>query len=303
MYYYGIIMVIFPILLGFGSLDTHGFTFPRNFVERKRSSFLVRHEALGSNELSQDHPNDVSRRRSLLIGASTLVSAFSFGQVARADQNAIETISGINSSSIPQRENLLNLLSQEKPDESEVKNAIEQLVTFDPSNGKGAASSEVDGTWELLYSLNTEKFSPLLGLPKPIRPKSIQLLGDDAANLLGEGGRAVQILDFPFPVSYILSSGAVPATPSTFEIYPPFRFDVALGGLSNAKNRLHVLDTGDEAGFRALNGRDGEAQMASRNMYLQRYLETSGKKGDLRISEVVAGDPVIVGSVFIHQRL
>ena len=52
-----------------------------------------------------------------------------------------------------------------------------------------------------------------------------------------------------------------------------------------------------------LNARDAEAQAAPRNMYAQLYLETTGAEGDLRVSKVVSGDPVIVGSIFVHRRL
>jgi hypothetical protein len=39
------------------------------------------------------------------------------------------------------------------------------------------------------------------------------------------------------------------------------------------------------------------------NRYAQVYLDTSGVSGDLRVSTIVAGDPVIVGAVFVHKRL
>jgi hypothetical protein len=39
------------------------------------------------------------------------------------------------------------------------------------------------------------------------------------------------------------------------------------------------------------------------NRYAQVYLDTSGVSGDLRVSTIVAGDPVIVGAVFVHIRL
>ena len=39
-----------------------------------------------------------------------------------------------------------------------------------------------------------------------------------------------------------------------------------------------------------------------RNMYAQKYLDVTGTAGDVRISSVVSGDPVIVGSVFVHVR-
>lgn len=179
-----------------------------------------------------------------------------------------------------------------------IKKRLEKL---DPSGGKAATSAELGGTWELIYSVNAEAFSPLLNLPQPIRPTSLQLLGKDAAQSVGEG-RVAQVLNFPVvPLSLVLSSGAVPVSsdPSTLEIFPPFRLEAVVA----KSNRFQFLESGSDAGFRSMNGRDDEAQAAGRNLYKQRYLETSGKKGDLRISEIVAGDPVIVGQIFIHRRI
>jgi hypothetical protein len=60
--------------------------------------------------------------------------------------------------------------------------------------------------------------------------------------------------------------------------------------------KKQVVEAGSDAGFRALNARTEEAQAAGRNLYKQRYLENTGTKGDLRISEVIAGDPVLIVS-------
>ena len=67
--------------------------------------------------------------------------------------------------------------------------------------------------------------------------------------------------------------------------------------------KLKLVEAGSDADFRAINARDSEAQAAPKNRYAQLYLETTGRPGDLRVSSVVSGDPVIVGAVFIHQRL
>ena len=99
----------------------------------------------------------------------------------------------------------------------------------------------------------------------------------------------------------LLSSGVLPAAdgpPSTLEIMPPFRLELDAAG----RRRL-LVEAGSDADFRALNARDAEAQAAPRNRYAQSYLETSGRAGDLRVSTVVSGDPVIVGSVFVHERV
>ena len=70
--------------------------------------------------------------------------------------------------------------------EAQVLAAMESLVS---AGSGGAASSEglseVAGTWRLLGSAGASKFSPLLGLPRPIRPESLQLLGPPAAQQVG----------------------------------------------------------------------------------------------------------------------
>ena len=42
--------------------------------------------------------------------------------------------------------------------------------------------------------------------------------------------------------------------------------------------------------------------MAPRNEYEQLYLEDFGT-GSLRVSVITKGDPVIVGDMFVHQKL
>ena len=198
-----------------------------------------------------------------------------------------------------EKKNLLQKILLKETDE-EIQIAMAKLENIDPSQGKAATSGQLGGTWELIYSLNAEAFSPLLNLPKPIRPTSLQLLGDDAAKVVGSG-RVAQILNFPIiPLSLILSSGVVPVTsdPTMLEIFPPFRLEAKLGDI-----KAQLVESKSDSDFRALNARDDEAQAAGRNMYKQRYLDISGRKGDLRISEVTSGDPVIVGAIFVHQRI
>ena len=183
-----------------------------------------------------------------------------------------------------------------------VLQAIDNLLPLDPSAGRAAVSEKLDGQWTLLWSYGASNFSPLLGLPKPIRPASIQLLGEQfAAPLVGQG-RVANVLEFPLATRLILSSGVTPVSsvPQNLEILPPFRLDLdLLGGVK----KVQVVEAGSDADFRALNARDADAQAAPRNMYAQLYLETTGSVGDLRVSKVVSGDPVIVGSIFVHQRL
>lgn len=37
--------------------------------------------------------------------------------------------------------------------------------------------------------------------------------------------------------------------------------------------------------------------------FTQLYLEGSGEPGDIRVSRVTAGDPVVLGSTFVHVRV
>jgi len=265
-------MKVYKVFLVFGSFIIHG---GLSFDFSNRAS-LTRREAFIKGIAG-----------TVTAGASILIVP----QDSRAsvnENNIIETSQGPL-----ERKQLLQAISSRVSDE-EIAAAIQSLEAFDPSKGKAATVDELGGTWELIYSVNAEAFSPLLNLPKPIRPASIQLLGQDAAVRVGDG-RVAQVLKFPIiPLSLVLSSVAVPveANPSTLEIFPPFRLEACFGS-----SKFQLTESGSDAGFRSLNARDKEAQEAPRNMYKQRYLETTGKPGDLRISEVVSGDPVIVVSM------
>lgn len=259
-------------------------------------------------------PSFLSRRDAIASGASKML-AF----VATAASVVVPTPSCAEAGSVegsPERQALLRAIASMAPDE-EVIRLISKLEPLDPSRSKAATAAELDGTWELVYSLNASAFSPLLNLPRPIRPTSLQLIGEDAAREVGEG-RLAQALCWKFvPVSFLLSSGIVPVASSgnVLEIQPPFRLEVVWSddtlrrpgrlakGLARGGARWKLVDSGSDADFRALNARDEEAQAAGRNMYEISYLDTTGQAGDVRISRVVAGDPVIVGALFIHKRL
>jgi hypothetical protein len=257
-------------------------------------------------------PTTFSRREALVAGTAAAVALILGPPPARADPSpALFPIEGPS-----ERQALLKAIAS-KASDTVVADLIAQLEPLDPSKGNGAAAPELGGTWELIYSVNAEAFSPLLNLPKPIRPTSLQLLGDDAAREVGDG-RVAQVLNFPIvPLSLMLSSGAVPVKDklTTLEIFPPFRLEVVWGddslrragrfakGATAGGIRKQLVEAGSDSDFRALNARDEEAQAAGRNMYKQRYLEVTGQPGDLRISEVIAGDPVIVGEVFVHRRV
>jgi len=253
----------------------------------------------------------LTRRQALAVGTAvvtTTVASVLNTSPSLASPIDIPTIEGL-----PERQALLQAIADDSASDDVIMDLLTELEPLDPSKGKGASVPELDGTWELIYSINADAFSPLLNLPTPIRPTSLQLLGVDAARQVGEG-RVAQVLNFPnVPLSFLLSSGAVPVPddPSTLEIFPPFRFELVWGDTSLRSpnslpirgSRITVADAGSDADFRALNARDEEAQAAGRNMYKQRYLEMTGQPGDLRISEVVSGDPVIIGAIFVHKRL
>ena len=100
-----------------------------------------------------------------------------------------------------------------------------------------------------------------------------------------------------------LSSGAVgqEGHPSTLEIFPPFRFQLGeLPGSTTEKQT--IVESESDADFRGANGRTVEAQLAPKNEYEQLYLENLGS-GSLRVSMVTKGDPVIVGDMFVHQKM
>jgi hypothetical protein len=267
-------------------------------------SFFVRHELTLGLELPR---NSISRREVFVkgAGATTAAVATAFlphhNAFAKNNNSFIDESSEVTSS--PERNALLQKILSKASDD-EVESAIKNLELLDPSKGNAASVDELGGRWELIYSVNAEAFSPLLNLPEPIRPRSLQLIGEEAASVVGDG-RIAQVLNFPIiPLTFLLSSGAVPLAyadntdPSSLEIFPPFRFEIQLGSA-----RVQVVEAGSDAEFRALNARDEDAQKAGRNIYKQRYLDMTGKKGDLRISEVTSGDPVIVGEVFVHRRL
>ena len=248
---------------------------------------LVALMALITHATSAPHRPEYTRRAALRrMIAATSVAAWSPYHPA----SALDAIA--------ERDSLVAAIESDAADDV-VLRAIEALVPLDPSSGRAATSQSLTGTWDLLWSYKADKFSPLLGLPRAVRPRSLQLLGDAATPIAGQG-RVANQLYFPFGAHLTLSSGVQPVEgdPSVLEIFPPFRLDVDAAG---ATRRL--VDAGSDADFRALNARTSDEQAAPRNKYAQLYLETSGEAGDLRISKVVSGDPVIVGSMFVHRRL
>eukprot|EP00747_Dinoflagellata_sp_TGD_P170823 gnl/TRDRNA2_/TRDRNA2_203374_c0_seq1.p1 gnl/TRDRNA2_/TRDRNA2_203374_c0~~gnl/TRDRNA2_/TRDRNA2_203374_c0_seq1.p1 ORF type:complete len:395 (+),score=36.06 gnl/TRDRNA2_/TRDRNA2_203374_c0_seq1:32-1216(+) len=251
-----------------------------------------RHNSTTAASVSAPVPATLSRREASSLFASTAAACL-FGTLPSAAEP--------QSSAGPERKRLLEAIDSNAPDEV-VLQAIDSILPLDPSKGRAGVSDALSGTWRLLWSYKTDKFSPLLSLPRPIRPTSLQLLGPPATSTVGEG-RVANLLCFPLGGRVLLSSGVRPAPEgptSNLEIFPPFRLEL---GTEGSAARWQIVEAGSDAEFRALNARDEDAQAAPRNRYAQQYLEVAGVPGDLRVSKVISGDPVIVGSVFVHVRV
>jgi hypothetical protein len=189
--------------------------------------------------------------------------------------------------------------------EQEVMKIIDQVVTLDPAQGRGATLSEdLSGEWKLVWSAKADGFSPLLKLPNPLKPDSYQYLGGPAADEVG-ADRVAQGLTGGIlgPTQFWLSSGVAPSSqdPSVLDILPPFRFQVG-GRYQSGKPKTTIVEAGSDADFRKVNVRTVAAQQAPKNKYQQLYLERNGP-GSIRISTVSEGDPVIVGAIFVHQKM
>eukprot|EP01083_Nonionella_stella_P039202 106616_1 len=147
-------------------------------------SFFVRHEML---TLGLELPrNSISRREVFVKGAgattAAVATAFLPQHNAFAKNSFIDESSEVTSS--PERNALLQKILSKASDD-EVESAIKNLELLDPSKGNAASVDELGGRWELIYSVNAEAFSPLLNLPEPIRPRSLQLIGEEAAGVVG----------------------------------------------------------------------------------------------------------------------
>lgn len=90
-----------------------------------------------------------------------------------------------------------------------------------------------------------------------------------------------------------LSSAAVPDEndDTTVVIGPPFYLEAKVAGFN-----IPIQDTQPGGGRKSILGNE-------LNYFRQLYVENSGKPGDLRVSEVYAGDPAVKGSIFVHERM
>eukprot|EP00985_Skeletonema_marinoi_P011086 scaffold5233_cov145-Skeletonema_marinoi.AAC.13 len=255
----------------------------RSLVSQAFTSFLATNFILGSN----NQP------------ASAKVVAYPFS-----------SIDPTSAASIPQERDALLLAIASKSSDEAIAQAIQNLIPFNPikSSSPSEYSSALDGEWKLLW-YNKSDFSPLLKLPSPLRPDSYQYFGKIAEREVGEGRVAQGLVGGVVALSggskkeLWLSSGAVASKddPSVLEIYPPFRFQLGeTPGSSSPKST--IVESESDADFRAANARTVEAQQAPKNEYEQVYLENYGS-GSLRVSVITKGDPVIVGDMFVHQKV
>jgi hypothetical protein len=229
------------------------------------------------------------------LGCTTvLYSPAPVSAIASADTTTLEKA----------RSDLLEAIDSNE-NEQEILQLIDRLHLMDPCQGRGATFAEdLDGKWALLWSAKADAFSPLLKLPRPWKPQSFQYLGPAAALEVGPG-RVAQGLTSGIlgPMQLWLSSGVAPSTvdPSVLDILPPFRFQLG-GRFQSGRRKLTIVQANSDAEFRQVNARSQTAQQAPKNSYRQLYLERNGA-GSLRISTISAGDPVIVGAIFVHQKL
>jgi hypothetical protein len=270
----------------------------------------------GGNKNNSSADTNIISRRSCLTEALLVGGGFYFASAGVGPAHAADVIDPEGSTLIltesnnkednEYRSKLLRLITNnKKSDETEIVNMIENLIPLDPSQNKGALSTEdLDGEWKLLWSAKAEAFSPLLKLPYPFKPESFQYLGKASAGEVGPN-RVAQGLTGGIlgPSQLWLSSGVRPSSgdSSVLEILPPFRFELG-GRYQSGKPKRLIVEAGSDAEFRKYNARTTEAQVAPKNSYRQLYLERQGK-GSLRISTITAGDPVIVGAIFVHEKL
>jgi hypothetical protein len=276
----------------------------------------------GSDDAIAVDTSSLSRRFLIRQGISFTMAASSSSlpgfpssvASAKVVESPIVTTTSTSMTTSPEREALLKAISNKSSD-TIILQAIENLIPRSPLKGtsntdKLAYASALDGTWKLLW-YNKSDFSPLLKLPV-LRPTSYQYFGSIAEQEVGTGrvaqglvGGVVSLLGGS-DTEVWLSSGALAKTdnPSILEIYPPFRFQLGKvpGATSGDGEKRTIVESQSDAEFRAANARSIEAQLAPKNEYEQLYLEDFGT-GSLRVSVIAKGDPVIVGDMFVHQKL
>ncbi|KAK3247394.1 hypothetical protein CYMTET_43106 [Cymbomonas tetramitiformis] len=206
-------------------------------------------------------------------GAATALPAYAAPPVDAADARAqlIATIKGGG-------------------DSAQVQNAIDGLVPYNPTPDP-ARSPQLEGTWRLLWSSDTAEVTKATkDLPIPFQ--SIQLVGPRGGMEAGRAANLVKV--FGGFVTLKLSSSAVQddTNSSAVIIGPPFRLELLVAGKSFPISKVESTEaeTTDLLGNQL-------------NEFSQLYLEDSGQPGDIRVSKVTAGDPVVLDSEFVHIRV
>mmetsp|Transcript_21947 Transcript_21947/g.51750 ORF Transcript_21947/g.51750 Transcript_21947/m.51750 type:complete len:393 (+) Transcript_21947:84-1262(+) len=253
-----------------------------------------------------------------VVAGTAAAAAADTATISQSSPSTSSTVelrsSGDEGNRIKLRNRLLQLISSKstREEEAEILDTIQQLQQYDPTKGQAATktyNSDLDGEWKLIWSIKADAFSPLLKLPPPFRPMSYQYLGEAAASEVGPD-RVAQGLTGGLLVGQSqvwLSSGVRNNVdnngddPSTLDILPPFRLQYG-GRYRSNKPKTTIVEAGSDAEFRKLNARTSEAQAAPKNSYKQLYVERGGK-GSLRISTITDGDPVIIGAMFIHEKM
>ena len=268
--------------------------------------------AAATRTTSVTYNNEQISRRSLV--GQTLTSFLATNLLLGSNQPAsakvvASPLSSSTDTSSAERNALLQAIASKSSDEV-IEQAIQNLIPLNPLKSSSPANykTALDGEWKLLW-YNKSDFSPLLKLPSPLRPDSYQYFGTIAEQEVGEGRVAQGLIGGVVSLAggqqkeLWLSSGAIPSEndPSVLEIYPPFRFQLGeTPGSSSTKQT--IVESQSDAEFRAANARSTEAQLAPKNEYEQIYLENIGS-GSLRVSVITKGDPVIVGDMFVHQKM
>jgi hypothetical protein len=285
-------------------------------METGRVSSLSIESAAATTRTKPQLGINISRRSAFgivvsSVGAAVTLPMPAFGVAPAFASDETTTFISATSTSTPERDALLSAIASGANNEK-VLQALQNLIPLDPSKGRAATlEDQLEGQWKLLWSIKAEAFSPLLQLPPPFRPMSYQYLGKAAAQEVGGPNRVVaQGLTGGILGSnrqLWLSSGVEPSAedPSVLDILPPFRFQIG-GTYGSGEKKRTIVESETDADFRknVINSRSEQAQLAPRNKYQQVYLESSGVSGGaLRISTIISGDPVIVGAMFVHQKL
>lgn len=254
--------------------------------QRGYSSRLASH--LTSNDADANSRIDDSSRRKFFV--STMSSSLALVLLTNSGAANADNAGTVD------RTTLLSAIAKNAPDDV----VIDIIGKLKDGNNN---IPNLDGQWELIWSYKAETFSPLLKLPKPFKPDSYQYFGAD--DEVGPGriaqGLTGGILGRDNQLWLSSGAAALADNPSVLEILPPFRFQWG-GRAGSGVPKKTIAEAGSDADFRTVNGRTREAQLAGKNLYEQLYVENTGV-GSLRVSSVTAGDPVLVGQIFVHRKL